>query len=415
MTNDKEGTKNIYVARQPIFRRTTKVFGYELLFRSGYENFADPEMKGETSTSKVMVNSFLVFGLRRLTEGKRAFINFNDQMLISQYPALLPREDIVVEILEDVVVTPELISSCRQLANLGYMLALDDFVYKPELDPLLKIARIVKFDIRAMSMAELARDVEKVAPFGVKLLAEKVETKEEFAATREMGFNFFQGYFFCKPEIIVGREVPPSKIQYLQILRMIQDENYDFQKIANLIAHNISLSVKLLRYVNSAAIGLRTKVKSLQTAVALIGELNIRKWLSLIMLSLMADEKPQELIKLSIERASFCNKIGADLPGQKEDAAIFFIVGMFSLLDVLLDQPMEVILKDLNLADEIEDCLLGRSEGVLSQTLSLVKAYERGDWDNMERWAERLGVDIGRLPGYFDEALEEVRAFYLGD
>ena len=415
MTDDQKSKHNIYVARQPIFRRTTKVFGYELLFRSGYENFADPNINGEHTTSKVMVNSFLVFGLRKLTEGRRAFINFNDQMLSSLYPALLPREDIVVEILEDVVVTPEIIASCRHLFDLGYMLALDDFIYKPEFDPLLKLVKIVKFDIRAMSMSELADNVEKVKPYKVKLLAEKVETREEFEATREMGFHFFQGYFFCKPEIIVGREIPPSKIQYLQLLHMIQDENYDFQKISNLIAHNVSLSVKLLRYVNSAAIGLRTKVKSLQTAVALIGELNIRRWLSLVMLSLMAEEKPQELIKLSIERASFCAKIGGSMPGKKADTAIFFLVGMFSLLDVLLDQPMEKILKDFNLADDIQDCLLGRSEGILAQVLALVKAYERAKWEEVERLTERLGVDISKLPGYFDEALEEVRAFYLGD
>ncbi len=415
MTNNQGEIQNIYIARQPIFRRTTKVFAYELLFRSGYENFTDPKLNGESTTSRVMINSFLVMGLRRLTEGKRAFINFNNPMLIKQYPALLPREDIVVEILEDVIVTPELISSCRRLVDMGYMLALDDFIYKPEFDPLLKLSRIVKFDIRAMSMSELARDVEKVTPFNVKLLAEKVETREEFAATREMGFHFFQGYFFCKPEIITGREIPPSKVQYLQLLRMIQDENYNFRKIADLIAHNVSLSVKLLRYVNSAAIGLRTKVKSLQTAIALIGELNIRKWLSLIMLSLMAEEKPQELIKLSIERAGFCSRISADLPGKKQDDGVFFIVGMFSLLDVLLDQPMEVILKDLNLADDVLDCLLGRSKGILFQTLALVKAYERGDWDNMEHWAGHLEVDTEKLPGYFDEALKEVRAFYLGD
>ncbi len=347
MTDSKELESNIYVARQPIFRPTNKVFGYELLFRSGFENFADDKINDEATTSNVLINSFMVFGLRKLTEGKRAFINFNGEMILRRYPTLLAKEDIVIEILEDVIITPDLISSCRKLVEMGYMLALDDFIYRPELDPLLKLAKIVKFDIRAMSMGELARDVEKVRPFNVKLLAEKVETKEEFAATREMGFHFFQGYFFCRPEIISGREIPPSKIQYLQLLRLIQDENYNFEKIANLIAHNVSLSVKLLRYVNSAAIAPRTKIKSLQTAIALIGELNIRSWLSIIMLSMLASEKPQELIKLCIERAGFCSRIGASLPGRRKDTSTFFIVGMFSLLDVMLDQPMGQILKDL--------------------------------------------------------------------
>ena len=414
-STQEQAEDSVFVARQPIFRKTRKVFGYELLFRSGQENFADPSIDGDVATSNVVTNSFLVIGLDKLTDGKKAFINFTDEMLCNSYPALFPREDIVVEVLEDVVVTPQLIKACRSLVSQGYVLALDDFIYKPEFDPLLELAGIVKFDIRAMSMAELARDVERVAPFGVRLLAEKVETQEEFEATKEMGFNLFQGYFFCKPEIVSGRDIPASKIQYLQLLRMVQDENYDFRKISDLISHNVALSFKLLRYVNSAYIGLRNKVKSLQTAVALIGELNIRKWLSLIMLSHMAEDKPLELVKLSIERASFCGRIGDSLPDKRFDSSLFFTVGMFSLLDVILGQKMEVILQDLNLADEIQDCLLGRSRDQLARTLALVKAYERGNWERVNQVSSALGVSMADLPGHFDGVLEEVRAFCLGD
>jgi len=170
-----------------------------------------------------------------------------------------------------------------------------------------------------------------------------------------------------------------------------------------------------LRYANSAAIGLRTKVKSIQTAVTIIGELQIKRWLCLIMLSMMADEKPQELVKLSIMRAVFCNKIGASLSGKTRDSAAFFIVGMFSLLDVLLDQPMGKILKELNLADEIQDCLLERSSGVLSQTLALVKAYEQGNWDDMENLAKHFGLDSKKLPAFFQEVITEVTSFGLDD
>ena len=406
---------SVFVARQPIFRKTKKVFGYELLFRSGQENFADPSIDGDIATSNVVTNSFLVIGLDKLTDGKKAFINFTDEMLCNSYPALFPKDAVVVEVLEDAVVTPELTRACSSLVRQGYILALDDFIYKPEFDPLLELAGIVKFDIRAMSMAELARDVERVSPFGVRLLAEKVETPEEFEATKKMGFNLFQGYFFCKPEIVGGRDIPASKVQYLQLLRLVQDENYDFKKISDLISHNVALSFKLLKYVNSAYIGLRNKVQSLQTAVALIGELNIRKWLSLILLSHMSEDKPQELVKLSIERASFCGRIGESLPEKRFESSLFFTVGMFSLLDVILGQEMAVILKDLNLVDEIQDCLLGRSRGQLARTLALVKAYERGNWNDVSRLSSALGVSMADLPGHYDDVLEEVRAFYLGD
>ena len=408
-----ESSNKIFVARQPIFRRSLKVYGYELLFRSGLENFCKPDQDGTQATSQVIASTFSLIGISKITEGRKAFINFTTEMLAKEYPSLFPREITVVEVLEDVNVTEKVVSACKNLVAAGYILALDDFIYTPEFQPLVEIAHIIKFDIRAMTMDELRLDLARLEQYNVRLLAEKVETKEEFDTLKEMGFDLFQGYFFSRPNIVQGRDIPGSKLQYLHILRAIQDENYDFKKIAEFVARDVSLSFKLLKYVNSAAMRRRVEVTSLPNAVALIGELTLRKWLSLMMLSYMADEKPEELLRLTLLRARFCEQVGEKLRRKGSAfAAACYTVGMFSLLDVLLDQPMQSIVQELNLSEEISDTLTGAKKTPLSLVLSLAEAYERGDWDEVNRMAAGAGDILEELPYYYETALEEVQGFY---
>jgi EAL and modified HD-GYP domain-containing signal transduction protein len=279
--------------------------------------------------------------------------------------------------------------------------------------PLLELAHIVKLDVQAMSLSALQEMVDRISSYEVKLLAEKVETNEEFERTRDMGFSLFQGYFFSKPRIIEGKDIPGSQLQYLQILKLIQDENYDFDKIADLVAHDVSLSYKLIKYVNSAAMRRRVEIKSLQNAVAMVGEVNLRKWLSLIMLSYLAEKKPEELLSLSIQRASFCEQLGDHIAGNMEFTRTCFTVGMFSLLDVLLDKPMDDILEELHLSEEITDTLLGMPTGSLAHILLLAKAYERGSWKWVNRVTQKLGIDPDNLPLFFEKSLDQVNEFYL--
>jgi c-di-GMP-related signal transduction protein len=200
-------------------------------------------------------------------------------------------------------------------------------------------------------------------------------------------------------------------LQYLQILKMIQDVHYDFDKIADLVSRDVSLAYKLLKYVNSAGMRRRVEIKSLQNAVAMVGEDNLRKWLSLIMLSYMAENKPEELLRLSIQRAIFCEQVGEQLAGLNFSRSCY-TVGMFSLLDVLLDQPMETLLKEINLNEEITDTLLGMPAGSLANVLLLAKAYERGAWKWVARVSDTLGIQRDNLPLYFEKALERVNEFY---
>ncbi|HIJ77741.1 MAG: HDOD domain-containing protein [Desulfobulbaceae bacterium] len=406
---------HIFIARQPIFKRNMRVFAYELLFRSGLANFFDPRQDGEEASSKVITNSFLLIGIAKVTGGKKAFINFTEDMVLSGYPTLFPNRDAVIEILEDVRVTEEVVAACRELVAQGYVLALDDFLYDDHFIPLLKIAKIVKFDIRQMSFAELKRQVKIVKQYKVKLLAEKIETFEEFEAVKELGFDLFQGYFFSKPKIVEGRDIPGSKLHYLQVLRLIGDENFDFSKLGELIARDVSLAYKLLKYVNSAYFARMHEVESLTSAVAMLGELNLRKWLALMMLSYLADDKPSELLRLATLRGSFCELIAVRLLRRGRDAALFHTAGMFSLLPAMLDKPMADIIGELALAPLVKEALLGRGVNPIFQALCLVKAYERGEWEPVLTLVNALGVKLDDLPPLYEAALETLLLFDFTD
>lgn len=398
---------NIFVARQPIFKRNKEVFAYELLFRSGLTNYFDPLQDGEEATSKVITNSFLLIGIPTITEGKKAFINFSEEMLLKGYPSLFSKEITVVEVLETVGATPEVIAACGKLVEAGYVLALDDFLYEDRFVPLIKLARIIKFDIRQMSFTELERQAKVVSRYNVKLLAEKIETFEEFEAVKKLGFDLFQGYFFSRPHIMEGRDIPGSKLHYLQVLKIIQDEDYDFAELAKFVSRDVSLAYKLLKYVNSAYFARRQKLDSIEMVVAMLGQLTLRKWLSLMMLSYLAADKPSELLRLAAFRGSFCELIAGQLLDRRSEAGMFHTAGMFSLLPAMLDKDMAEILPELALPGNLQEALLSEVAATpLARTLALVMAYERGDWEKTISLAKKLDITLDSLPLLYEQAIE---------
>ena len=240
-----------FVARQPIFDAEQNVFAYELLFRTGMEDFFNFD-DSDQAASSVIVDSFLLFGLETLTGGQKAFINCTREMLVKGYMALLPKEQVVVEILETVEPDEEIIGACLRLKRAGYLLALDDFVYEDKYEPLLELADIIKVDFQATEAAGRKSLVERMAPRGVKLLAEKVESKQEFEQAVEMGYDYFQGYFFSRPQILSGQDVPGYKLNYLRVLQAVNRPEVNLREIENVIKQDVSLTYKLLRYLNSA-------------------------------------------------------------------------------------------------------------------------------------------------------------------
>ena len=407
-------TSRVFLARQPIFRRNLRVFGYELLFRSSLENFCLPAFDGVTKTSKVINNSHSLLGMQRVLQGKRGFINFPQQMLSRHVPVLFSPRNTVVEILEDVEPTPEVIKACSLLVDNGYILALDDFRFDPKFVPLLELARIVKFDVQDLRGEELARHLKAVEPFKVKLLAEKVETREEFAQFLDLNFHLFQGYFFAKPQILEGKDIPGVKLHYLRILQRLHDQNADYEELAEMVSHDVSLAYKLLQYVNSAAFATRVEIKSLQSAIALVGEDRLRQWVEIMMLSYMAEDKPSELLRLSVQRAKFCELVGRRMPRLQAAPSTCYTAGLFSLLETILERSMSDILKELHLEQELNDALISH-RGDLGGLLVLAKVYELGQWRKVEKCCRMLGVESAILPEIFTSALAAANHIYLGE
>ncbi len=398
-----------YVARQPIFDHRQKISGYELLFRDQTAKYV-PGIDGDVATSTVLSNSFFNIGMDALVGTNRSFVNFTQSLLIKRFPLLLPRETMVIEILEDVEPTPELIEACREMAGQGYTFALDDFTYSPDLKPLIELADIIKFDFRLSSLEKIQAYLQQIERHDhLTLLAEKVETHDEYRRAKEMGFELFQGFFFCKPEIVSGKEIPGSQMALLQIMAAVNQPEFDILKLESLIAPDVSISYKLLRYINSAFFAKAQKIGSIQQALVYMGEKEIRRFVSLIAMSNLAAGKPGELIRAACIRGKFCELLGTLVP-QAAAASELFTLGMFSLIDAILDQPMEKIMQTLPLDEEIKSALIHR-KGRLVGYLFLAETYEHGHWPQMAKIARVMTVEETKLPRLYLQACEWSNTF----
>ncbi len=297
-----------FIARQPIFDTKGRVYAYELLFRSGLHNYFDCD-DADHAAASVIANSNLLFNLDEMTGGTKAFINCTHTVLVKDLMTTLPRQQAVVEVLEDVEPDDKIIEACRRLKSLGYTLALDDFVYHENFEPLLELADIIKVDFLLSDVDEQERLAKTMIPRGIKMLAEKVETHEVYEHAKQMGYQLFQGYFFAKPVIISRKDIPTNKVQFLRILKDIHAQEVDFKKLALTIQSEVSLSYKLLKLINSAAFALRHKVTSILQALSLLGLREIRSWVSLLSIASMADDKPAELVVSSLIRARLCEQL----------------------------------------------------------------------------------------------------------
>jgi len=386
------------IARQPIFDINLKIYGYELLFRKISSN-ASADFDPEEATSSVLVNGMFVIGLEELTKGKPAFVNFSRKMLINDVMTFLPNKDIAIEILETVEPDQKCLQACTNLKENGYKIVLDDFVYHPKFDPFIAIADIIKVDFLLSSAAECATLPNRFKnPKDLIFLAEKVETYEQYSQAMKWGYTLFQGYFFCKPVVLNTRDIQGNKLVYFQLLKGLNDPSVSFDQLEHIIQRDVALSYKVLKYVNSPALGIRTKINSVKQALAMLGRTNMEKFITLVLLKGLSAEKPNELIVTSIIRGRFAELIAIYL-GTKEQPSTAFLVGMFSLVEALLDTSMNKILSDLSLSDDISNALR-RQPSVLTFILELVIAYEQGDGGTYEIYCRVLGLkneDVKRI------------------
>jgi EAL and modified HD-GYP domain-containing signal transduction protein len=365
-----------YLARQPILNRARELFAYELLFRNGIQNSCDG-LDLELASTSVLDTSFLI-GFEKITAGHLMFINCPRDFLLHDYISLFPPNLVVVEILENIKPDQEIVDACRRLKQSGYTIALDDFVDSPGWAPLVALADIIKVDFRLTARKEQSAIVSRYSGKNIRMLAEKVETQEEYTAGMQMGYSLFQGYFFCRPEMMQHRDLPSFKLAYLELLRAATAPEFDIRELASRIKHEASLTFRLLRYLNSAAFGLRSEIRSVPHALSLLGERELRKWIAVVSVGVLAEGKPDELMTVPLVRGRFCELL-APLAGIAEQGNDLFLMGLLSVMDAILDQPLDSILADLPVRSEIKEALVART-GLYWQLLEIATAHERADW-----------------------------------
>ena len=399
---------DIFVARQPIFTKNEQVFAFELLYRDSDTN-AFPVVDGDLATLEVLTHSFLTIGINNLAGEKLCFINFTENLLNNAVFERIPPKRIVVEVLEDIPITPALIEKLKYIKKLGFLLALDDFILHKNInlyDELFSLVNFIKVDFILSKPSErlvIEKIVKKNYPH-IVLLAEKVETREEFYAAKEAGYGLFQGYFFAKPEIIKGTDIPANIAQYFRIISLLSNRFSSFEQIAEEIERDVSLSFKVLKIINSPAARKKSKIRSIKQAVVMLGLEELNHWLYVLMLresKANSNGDGMALVEASLFRAKLCELLAKEQ--FLKNSSEYFLVGMFSLIDTLLQRKMDLLLQELPLTDEVVETLSGRRTD-MTPYLELSIACDEVRWDDMISGAEAIGINHDTLNKFYLEA-----------
>lgn len=373
---------NVYVGRQPIFNRDLQVYAYELLFRANDQQNSAHVVGGEVATAQVLVNAFVEIGLSNLVGQHKAFLNFTEQFLLSENSHTFPVNQVVIELLETIQPTPAVIQATRSLADKGYTIALDDFFYTDAFKSLVEIAHIIKIDILALGIRQLPAQVQAIraANARVRLLAEKVETKEQFELCKALGMDYFQGYFFARPQIVKGQALANNKLAILNLLSSVYDPDIDMGELAEIIGHDVGLTHKLLAFVRAYPGNEAIQINSIKDAVLRFGLQKLQSWVSILVLA-GKDDKTPELFKTALIRARFVQLLAEDANLAQRES--FFMVGLFSCLDALMDADMPTLMATMPLHESIKQALIDKN-GVMGEALSCVLAIEQGKTERIQ-------------------------------
>jgi EAL and modified HD-GYP domain-containing signal transduction protein len=393
-----------FIARQPILGINKRLYGYELLYR-GVPGKLLGQVSGEQATASLLSSAFLTGDIEVISNNRLCFINFTQELLENNLPFSFPKTKVVVEILEDVEPTPQIINICRRLKESGYTLALDDFVYKRKFDPLLELVKIVKIDIRLTPLNTLIRTLNHLKYHNVKLLAEKVESEEEFVLANRMGFSYFQGYFFCKPQGITITEISSIKVNLIRLLAEVTKKEIELDRMREIIASDVAITYKLLRFLNSAYYYLLQKVKSVRHGVALLGEKELRNFCMLVIISELATDKPDELVRLVLIRAKLCEMLGKSAGISESECMNLYMIGLFSLLDAMLDCSMSEILDKLPINVVVKESLLG-NKNAYTDFLCLSQAFEKNQQDECLLFQKKLSLTDDQIQACYLEAVK---------
>lgn len=395
---------HIFLARQPIFDRNKNVIAYELLFRNGHEN-AYNGVDGNEATLQVIANSFYEFDFKSVSSDKKVFINFTEKLITEEIATILSNDDVVIEILENIEPTDEVLNACKKLKARGFILALDDFVFDKKYAELIKLIDIIKVDFMISNGIERKKifNLLKINK-NIKFLAEKVETIEEYEEALALGYSYFQGYYFSKPIIMSANSISSNKYTALEILKLVNQKDFEFSKLESLILKDVALSYKLIKILKSSAYCVKNEINSIKYAITFLGEKEIVKWLYVVLLNDLKGEGTNELIKVSLQRARFSELI-CKANGYSQKAFSAYMTGLFSVMDAILNCPMEVIIKDLYISEEVKDGLT-KEGNIINSILKLAVSYEKGDWEETGEYAKKLNVDINSIPEIYLETLK---------
>lgn len=386
------------MARQPILDREQHVYGYEILFRNGVEDYfnSDPDLAARST-----LDSSLLIGITTLCDNRRAFVNCTREVLFKDLITLLPPTQAIAEILETVEPEDRVIAACKRLKAAGYLIALDDFAPNDPRLPLCEYADIIKIDVRATRPEERAAMIRRFGSAKCKMLAEKIETPQEFHQARDMGFAYFQGYFFCRPELVIGREVPANQLHYVRLLEMVSHSELNVIELEKMLKQEASICYRLLRYLNSPVFGMALEITSIRHAMAILGEREMRRWIRLVVTVGAAEQTCSELILMGLARARFCEL----LSDRVQSSGDLFLLGLLSVMDAILEVSMEVLLQQVPVERETKAALLGQ-KSKLQPLYQLMMAHESGNWAETTVLAKQLKLSDEEVSNRWWQALQ---------
>ena len=406
MTVPLDPRQSVHIARQPVLDANRRVYGYELLYRAQSTDRACTT-SGDLAAARVMTDALLGIGLDTLTGGVPAFVNFTRQLLLENAAALLPPAGVVIELREDIVVDDDVVETCRDLQAKGYTLALDDFVADSEAEALLPFASFVKLDVRDTPPIVWQPLAHRLASSSKQVVAERVETFDIVAQARDAGCTLFQGYYFCRPATQSAKAVPARRLAYLHLFSAVNKPDLTIDQLEDLVKRDVSLTMRILRSINSAAFALSHEITSVRHALVLLGISQVRKWASVWAMAGLNSGGTPEVVSIALLRARSCELVGTAWAGSDAGAELF-LVGMCSMLDAIVDQPMPKAIAGLQLSPAVTSVLLGGSHPMRS-ILDAVIAHEQGDWDGAAQHVAALGLAPSVISEAYSDALRWAR------
>lgn len=401
---------DVFLARQPIFDLKNQTYGYELLFRDNKAQNAYSGVDGDESTANVLTNSFFDIQTNSILAGKKAFVNFTSNLIVRGIPKLLPVDTLVIEVLEDVEVNDMLLNSIKELKQLGYVIALDDFAFDEKYKLLFELGDIIKIDFRT-SKQSIEETSYMCRYAGKVMLAEKVETIKEVEYAVSLGCTFMQGYYFAKPVILTRKTINPMQKTFMQLISMLNSPEVEIEELADMISIDGSLVVRLLKLVNSAFYNSKSRISSIQQALVMVGIEPLKDWIYLIGLKEFSPYGNEELLKLAFLRARFCEEISLNLPDGEKYYKEMYLMGLISLMHVFFGISLKDMLSELPVSQIIKDGIMGTG-GVFSEVYKLCYAYERAAWSMVDKTIQNLGLSSITVGNCYLTCVNTIQEFW---